>query len=244
MRILTSHVRFGALELLRVPAFSAPIIVFPAMFFVFFGVPNADSTSEANFLMCSFAAFALLGVAFFDFGVGVAIDRDSAWTIYLRTLPVTARVQLMARTIGALAFGIGAAVPVIAMAIVLTPVQMDPSSWLRVVLVLVLGVVPFAAMGIALGYLVSPKAALPLANLLYLPLAYLGGLWTRPEKLPEAAAAVSPMWPTRQWSDLLASASASSSLPMTDVIGLALWTCIAAALARWAMRRDEGTRFR
>lgn len=35
---------------------------------------------------------------------------------------------------------------------------------------------PFAALGIGIGYLVSPRVAVPVANLVYLPLLYVGGL--------------------------------------------------------------------
>ena len=74
-------------------------------------------------------------------------------------------------------------------------------------LALLVGTVPFAFLGIALGYWAPAEAALPIANLLYLVLAYAGGLWIRPSGLPAAVAAVSPYLPTRALSDALVAAA-------------------------------------
>ena len=66
-----------------------------------------------------------------------------------------------------------------------------------------LGALPFALLGIALGYWASPRGALPVANILYLVLAFAGGLWTTPAHLPGAVASVSPLVPTRQFGNVL-----------------------------------------
>ena len=97
--------------------------------------------------------------------------------------------------------------------------------------------------GIALGYWAPPRAALPLANLLYLLLAYAGGLWTRPSGLPEAIRGVSGFLPTRALADGLVAAVLSGSVDWRAWGTLILFSLVFAGLAVAGYRRDEGRRF-
>jgi ABC-2 type transport system permease protein len=223
MRLALLHARTGTLELLRLPAFSVPTVGFPALFFLFFAVPGfaADQPELATAL---FAGFAVLGVAFFQFGVGIAAERASPWERYLRTLPLAPATRFAAL-------------------LTVSP-ELSAVAWLELAVALLAGSVPFALLGIALGYLASPRAALPIANVVYLALAYAGGLWTGPENLPHAVERVSPLMPTRAYADALASAALGLHGPLRAWITLGLYTAGAAWLAGWAYRRDEGQRFR
>ena len=136
-------------------------------------------------------------VAFFQFGVGIAAGRATPWESYLRTLPVTPghgwrdvcsppspsaprRRHRRSRRDDRLRGG---------------------AARLAVrglVVGLLLGSMPFAFLGIALGYWLSPRAALPVANLLFLPLAIAGSLWARPDDgVPHEADVASQLLPTR-----------------------------------------------
>ena len=52
------------------------------------------------------------------------------------------------------------------------PVALSAAAWLRLCLVLMAGSVPLSLLGVAIGYWVSSRAALPVANIAYLGLAY------------------------------------------------------------------------
>ena len=80
------HARLMTLELARHPAYLVPTLVFPAVFFLFFVAPGPGAYPDAR--MATFAGFAAIGVAFFQFGVGIAVERASPWERYLRTLPI------------------------------------------------------------------------------------------------------------------------------------------------------------
>ena len=70
--------------------------------------------------MATFAGFAVIGVAFFQFGVGIAIDRASPWETYLRTLPVGPLVRLAARLLSAAVFACAAALLLVVTAVATT----------------------------------------------------------------------------------------------------------------------------
>ena len=140
--------------------------------------------SDATVRMATFAGFAVIGVAFFQFGVGIAIDRASPWETYLRTLPVGPAVRLGARLAlggrlrvrrrGAARRHRGRRDRRLAPAARWAGLAARAARRHRAVRVA-------RDRARLLG---ARRGALPIANLLYLGLAYAGGLWIPPATLP------------------------------------------------------------
>ena len=242
MRLVRAHLGAQLREYARHPAFVVPTLAFPSMFFLFFVTPRADAR-EADVLMATYAAFAVLAIAFFQFGVGVAAERTSPWETYLRTLPVGATTRFAARSAAALVFATIAAAVLIGVALATTPADLSAERWLRLALTLAGGAVPFALLGIAIGYWTPPRAALPIANVLYLGLAFIGGLWTAPDELPRSVDRLSQLTPTRHWAETLVAAVEGRG-PGLHAVWLAAFGVISGALAVLGYRRDEGEHFR
>ena len=242
MRLALVHARVQVLELVRFPGFTVATLVFPALMFVLFGLPHAKA--QPNIMLASYAAFAVLGVGFFQFGVGGAIERATPWHAWLRTLPVPARVRIAARVVSACTFAFAAIAVVVAVALSATAASLSSLSWLRLVVALAAGSLPFVVLGLSIAYWTSPKSALPVANVLYMLLAYAGGLWTGPSDLPRAVQAISPWTPTRQWGDVLWPAVAGAPWSVSHWLVLAAYAAGFTAVAAWGFRRDELQRFR
>jgi ABC-2 type transport system permease protein len=241
VRLTFLYARAMTLELLRYPAFSVPTLAFPGLFFLLF-VASRDDV-DATLLVASFAGFAFLAVAFFQFGVGIAAERETPWERFLRTLPVRTSVRFAARMLSGTVFGLASAAVVVVLGVATTDAHLRPVRWGALVLALVVGAVPFALLGIALGYWASPRGALPVANILYLVLAFAGGLWTTPANLPSSVASVSPLIPTRQFGNVLWGATEGRLWRPRDWLLLLGWSAVFAALAAWGYRRDEGRRY-
>lgn len=241
MRLTVVHARAMTVELLRFPAYVVPTLLFPTVFFLFF--VSAGPPGAATARMATFAGFAVIGVAFFQFGVGIAADRASPWEAYLRTLPAGPGPRLLARLLSAAVFAVATAALLVITALAVSAASLSPTRWAGLTVALLLGTVPFAFLGIALGYWAPAKAALPLANLLYLVLAYAGGLWTRPSALPEAVRQVSRFLPTRAFSDGLVTVVLAGGIDWGAWTALVLFSAFFAVLAVAGYRRDEGRRF-
>lgn len=240
--LVIAYARTTTVELVRHPGYVIPTLIFPAMFFLFFAAPHAGPAATPE--MCGFAAFAVIGVGFFQFGVAAATDRISPWETYVRTLPVTAGTRFAARTVSAALFAAASAAVVVAAAAVSTGAALPPLGYAELALVLAAALVPFALLGIALGYWATPRSALPLANLLYLALSYAGGLWIAQARLPEPVRAVSVFLPTRRVADLTAGVARGSPWSATSWLVLAAFALVFGAAALVGYRRDEGMRFR
>ena len=247
MKLALLHARAMTFELLRYPAYLVPTLALPPLFFLFFVAPGTHRAATAPVAitarMATFAGFAVIGVAFFQFGVGIAIDRGSAWEAYLRTLPIGPKARLGARLLSAAVFATAAAGLLVGTAISVTGVSLPWSRWVVLAATLITGTIPFALLGISLGYLAPAKGALPLANLLYLVLAYAGGLWIRPGRLPSPVAALSPYLPTRAFSDALVGAATAAPTGWRPWFSLAAFSIVFGCAAAFGYRRDEGRRF-
>ena len=237
-----AYLRAETVELARHPGFVVPTLGFPALFFLLFG--RSVEPGQAAAVTAGYAAFAVFGVVFFQFGVGIAQERALPWQLYLRVLPVAPWQRFAGRLGSAVLFAAAAALAVIAVALGCGGVSIGAAGWLRLAAALTVGAVPFGLLGIALGYLLSPRAALPLANLVYFGLAYLGGLWTGPEGLHGVARRLSPLVPTRNWNDLVAGAVGAGAWRLGSLAALAGWGAAFALVARFAYRRDEARHFR
>jgi ABC-2 type transport system permease protein len=242
VRLAFVHGRATLLALVRYPTFAVPTLLLPTLFFTLFGLPA--SHVEHRVITASFAAYAVLTVVFFQFGVGIAAERADPWESFLRTLPVGAAARFAGRIITAFAFATLSAGLVLATAAAASFSSFGLAAWGRFLLALVAGAVPVSLLGIALGYWVPAKGALPVANVVYLVFSYAGGLWTEPRRLPSAAEAVGRYLPTRQWGEVLWAAVLARPWQAENWLVLLAFACLFAGLAAWGFRRDEGRRFR
>ncbi len=242
LNILAAHVRIQALELLRMPAFVVPTIGFPATFYALFDLSYAQrEPSMAGVLMLSYITFAIVGVALFQFGVGIAADRALPWERYVRTLAAPVLVRFAARAIVAVIFAFSAAAIVILVASLGSSVHFNPVQWLTIALGAAIGGSVFTAFGIAIGYWTTPKSAVPIANIFYLLLSFAGGLWMPPQMLPHFAAVISPYTPTRQFANLLWNAPHGFS--GNAALALAAFALFFIPIAAVGYRRDERERY-
>jgi ABC-2 type transport system permease protein len=243
MRIALAHGKEQTLQHLRSPGYLLPTLAMPGLFYFLFEGPDTE-VGLVTFLMASYAMWAVLGVAFFQFGTGIAEQRTTPWERYLRTLPLSAVQRLGGRVLSGGLFAAAAAAIVIVEAHLINPVHVAADRWLPWLGALAAGGVMVALAGIAMGYWASPRAATPLATLAWLLLAYLGGLWATPTELPSWAAEISPYLPTRLWGEVTWAAVQGDATSPGDWLGLLAYAAGFAVLALWGYRRDEGASYR
>lgn len=232
------------LELLRSPAYVVSTIAFPALFYVIFAIPESRDAHSSNILVASFSCFAVFGVIFLQFGIGVAQERHTSWYQYLRTLPVSPYQLMMARFICALFFAFLAALGIILLSLFFTEVDLVFSEWLQFVGLLHMCAFVFCFMGLALGYWTDEKSSLPIGNLIYLPLSFVGGLWKPPSLLPDILKEISSYLPTRYYGEVMWSFVKGETLVLKDIAPLLAYGCLFALLAYIGFRRDQQVRFK
>jgi len=243
MRLVGAHWKAETLTLVRIPFFAIPTLLFPGLLFLLFGVPYARQPGAAEVLMASFAGYGVIGVTLFQFGVGIAEDRKSPWEDFLHILPVAPSVRFTARILSALLFALIAVVVVIALGLLFTPARLSMDEWVKLLFALLVGSIPFVLIGITLGYWLHPKAALPIANILNLLMAYAGGLWFPPQSLPGPVVHISVYLPMWHYREVIWSAVLNQPWPLVSWLWLLGYAVVFGALALWGYRRDQGQRY-
>ena len=198
LRAYLLEARYEFLRLLRTPSFSLPTLLFPALFYLLFGVllgARQGGDVAARYFLATYGVFGVMGVALFGFGVSVALDRERGLLALKRALPMPPAAYLLAKTAMAMIFAAVVSVLLALIAAGLAGVLLSPWQWAALWLVNVLGVLPFAALGLWLGCLVGGEGAPAVINLVYLPMAFLSGLWLPLSMLPAVLSQLAQLWP-------------------------------------------------
>ncbi|MEW1956759.1 ABC transporter permease [Kineococcus sp. NPDC059986] len=245
-RLTWLHTRYQVLETLRVPVVVVSTAVFPALIFTVFVVPQAGEMSPlaATAATAQLAVFSAMSTALFTHGAGIAEDRALPWDTHLRTLPVGATPRFLARVLMGAFFTLLGLVPLVLLSALLTDATVTVPRFLEGLVALLAAGVPLLALGLAIGYSLPAKAALALAQVVLLPLAFAGGLFLPPETMPDWLQSISVWTPTRAGRDLVTSAVTGLDVGTRVVPVLVGWAVVFGAVAVWAIRRDQGRRFR
>jgi ABC-2 type transport system permease protein len=189
--------RFEFLRLLRTPSFALPSLLFPPLFYLLFGVLlNKSNGDAARYLLATYGVFGVMGVGLFAFGVTVALEREQGFLTYKRALPMPPGAYLFAKMCMAVLFAIMISLLLAALAATVGGVTLRASQWLLLFAINVIGVLPFAALGLYIGSLIGGQGAPAVVNILYLPMAFLSGLWLPLKLLPAWIAKLAPVWPS------------------------------------------------
>jgi ABC-2 type transport system permease protein len=244
MSLTLIHARFQLIETVRVPIALIGSAFFPAASMLFFVVPYAGQDPQgATFATASMITFSVMTTNLFQYGIGVAEDRGHPWDPFTRTLPAGPAPRFAGRILAGLVLTAISLLPVILIAAFFTAAAITPTAFLAAVGATALIAVPFTLMGLSIGYSLPAKAAIVVAQVLFFPLAFGGGLLSAPDGAPGFIEAIAPYLPTGGAVRLMWAAVGDYPLQATSMIALAGWIAALAALAAWAYRRDEGRRF-
>jgi ABC-2 type transport system permease protein len=247
MKTYLLEIKYEFLKALRLPAYSIPTILFPIFFYFFFGVmfgqKNTGAVNMASYLIATYGTFGVVGASLFGFGVSVAIERGQGWLEVKRTTPMPISAYFVAKMAMAMLFSAIIVLLLFAAGATFGGVHLRVGSAIALFCVLVAGAITFAAMGLAIGFFAGPNSAAPIVNLIYLPTAFLAGLWVPIVFLPKAIQSVALWLPQYHLSQLalntMGAASPGHSMGV-HVLAMIAATIVFSLIAYIGYRRDEG----
>jgi ABC-2 type transport system permease protein len=234
------------LKLLRMPTYVIPTLLFPLMFYAFFGLAMGreappGSMPMARYLLATYGAFGVIGATLFGFGVSVAVERGLGWLQLKRASPMAPLAYFLAKGTVCLIFSAVIVTLLFPMGAVFGAVRMPATDWLLLGGALVLGSVPFCALGLAIGYLAGPNSAPAIVNLCYLPMSFCAGLWIPLQFLPHALQNIALALPAYHFAQIairMLHAPAQGSLG-THIEALAGFALVFAGIAWIAHSRER-----
>jgi ABC-2 type transport system permease protein len=168
-------------------------------------------------------------------GARISVERTLGWTRHLRATPLRPRTYFTSKVVTGY---LTACVPIAALytAGISLGVDLSVSQWGEMTALLLVGLLPFAALGIALGHLVGVDALGPAIGGTSGLLSFLGGAWFPLGSgfMHHVAQALPSYW-------LVQSSSVALGGGGWSAIGwlvVAAWTLVLAAAAVLAYRRD------
>jgi ABC-2 type transport system permease protein len=248
-RVYALEAKYELIKVLRMPGFTLPSIAFPVMFYALFGLVfgsrGMGGIQMATYLVATYGAFGVIGAALFGFGVGVAVERGQGWLVLKRASPMPPLAFFAAKMFVCAAFSATIVALLVTLAVTAGGVRQELTAWAVMSGTLILGAIPFCALGLAAGYLVGPNSAPAVVNLVYLPMGFLSGLWIPIEFLPSFLKSLAPFLPAYHLGQLALTCIGlgAGAPPWTHITALAGFTVIGLALAVWGYRRDEDRNF-
>jgi ABC-2 type transport system permease protein len=210
LRCYWLEAKYEFLRLLRTPSFAVPSLVFPPLFYLLFGVllgGSRQGPEMARYMLAGYGVFGIMGAGLFGFGVTVAVERERGWLTFKRALPMPPGTYLLAKMAMAMMFAAIISAILMLLAASLAKVSLQPGQWALLFAINVLGVLPFCAIGLLIGTWVGASAAPAVVNVLYLPMAFLSGLWLPLQMLPAIFARLAPVWPSYHLSQIAQNAA-------------------------------------
>ena len=246
INIFLREAKFEFLRLLRQRSFSFSVVGFPVVFYLFFGImmnrgEHIGTISVAKYVLASYAVFGVVGAALFGIGVGLASELGAGWLDLKRASPMPPFAYVLAKCSSAMCFGILIVCLLTVMGITLGHVSLSLGEFSRMIALTVVGVVPFACMGMALALLVPFSSAPGITNMIYLPMSFCGGLWVPLMFLPHFLQKIAVLFPTYHLGQLMLGAFgyASTGSTLSHWYGLLGFTLLMLGIAAFAQRRLE-----
>jgi ABC-2 type transport system permease protein len=241
LNILATETGAELTQSFRAPEFVLPTLALPAAFYLVFGVMMARSASASAYLLATYGVFAVMGPALFGFGVGVASERERGWLELKRAAPAPAMTFVGAKLAATIAFATMALVPVYVAGAFLGGVALPRTVWLGLFAVHLAAVVPFALIGLAIGFRFGTSGAVAIANIVFLGLAVLGGLWFPAALFPDWLGAVARLLPSFHLAEIalgLVQPDGSRRLSVHAAVLAGMTVCFAVLTARaWFRQR-------
>jgi len=185
------------LKTVRAPEFLIPTLIFPVAFYALFGVVLSGGDSKnAAYLLATYGIFAAMGPAIFGFGIAVANEREHGWLDLKRAAPAPSASYILAKVLTTLIFASIAVALVHAAAGFAAGVALARSAWAALMTVHILATLPFILIGLTVGFLLRASGAVAVANLLFMGLAVLGGLWIPVAVFPPTLQSIAQLLPS------------------------------------------------
>jgi ABC-2 type transport system permease protein len=185
------------LRYLRNPGFLLPTLLFPSVFYLMFGIflAHSNSAEAPRYLLASYGTFGVMAPGLFAFGVSLALERDTGLLTLKRAMPMPPGAYLLGKMAMAVLVAAVISIILMCMAVFLAGVSLAAPRLAMFFMLEVLGVLPFCALGLLIGTLVKGQGAPGVVNLVYLPMAFLSGLWFPLSMMPSFIQSIAPLLP-------------------------------------------------
>jgi ABC-2 type transport system permease protein len=241
-----AYTKFELLRTFRNRRFFVFSLGFPLVMYFLIAGPNKNNhhlgasgdfpgVFAPLYYMVSLIAFGTM-TAVMAGGARIAAERSVGWNRQLRLTPLSTRTYFRTKVITSYLMAL-TSILLMYLAGTLLGVRLPASQWLEMTALVLVALVPFAAIGILMGHLLTVDSMGPALGGLSALFAFLGGTWfpiTGGGALVEIAKSLPSYWLVQAGQVGVG----GGAFPPRGWIVLAIWTAVFAILAGRAYQRD------
>ncbi|MGO4703315.1 ABC transporter permease [Dyella sp. 2RAB6] len=232
--------RAECLRYLRNPGFMIPTLILPTAFYLMFGIllGHANGPEAPRYLLAAYGTFGVMSPGLFGFGVASSMERDNGLLTLKRALPMPPGAYLLGKVVMAMFAAAVVSCVLVLLATLVAHVQLSPAQMAALFATNLFGSLPFCAMGLMLGMLIKGSGAPGIVNLIYLPMAFMSGLWFPLSLMPKAVQQIALALPPYHLNQVaLAAVGLGQGAVWPHVATLAGFSAVFLAIAARRLRR-------
>lgn len=245
-----TYARLEIVRMLRDPRYLALAVIAPIGFYLLFasifggGRAAPGEPAGPTRIMVAMAVYGAAWAAMCATAPRLSQERSNGWLEQLRALPLDMWRVVTAKIEAAFVVTLPAVVLVFATAALDKDVRLPAWQWLALLACVWVGSLPFALLGVAIGFCVGAETSFPLSYAVYMVMSAMGGLWVPPAQLPSSFRPVTDGLPTFRVADAGWRIVSGGAPALGDYLVTASWAAVLVAIAVVAYRRPRIERHR
>jgi ABC-2 type transport system permease protein len=204
------------------------------------GLYKKDTLGGANvaaYLMVSMGLFGSMSGAIGSGGT-IAVERGIGWNRQLRLTPLAPRSYLLTKVALSMVMALPPLLITYLVGAIGLGVRLPAPTWVAIGIASWFGALPFAALGLVVGYLAKPDSVQQISALLYLLLALFGGIWVPAEQMPDLMRRIAEWTPAYWVGQIARSPLFHHTVSLHAIWMLVAWTAILGLVAVRRFRAD------
>lgn len=220
-------------------AFIGFILAMPTMMYLFFGNlfggEEMGGVQVKQHIMVMMATYGGMGSALVA-GNLIQTERATGWFRQLMLTALTPTQFFVTRLITSLALILPPTIIVLLVGRI-DGVELPWATWLQIIGVALVVLIPFVVMGLVIGLWLKPQAASAATTFVMLGMAMLGGMWVPLDQMPDVMQTIGELLPSYWAAQFSLVQITGADVPMQGVVTLLVWTLALAVVGVLGYRR-------
>lgn len=238
--ICATYLRYEVLGSFRNWRFVFFTLAWPLILFFAIAGPQRHHTFDGvSFPLYFMTGMAVMGtmIAVISSGARIALERSQGWTRQMRTTPLPTRAYFSAKVLCGYLMAL-LTIAVMSLAGTTLGVRLSAGEWLTVIGLFLVGLVPFAVLGILFGHLLSTDSLTPAVGGTTTLFALLGGVYGFQLASSGFLFQVMKALPSYWLVQAAKTALGGGGWPAQAWIVIAIWTVVLTPIAVLVYKRD------
>ncbi len=242
---LLAFARFEVARLLRSWKFLAITVGFPVVFYILFlhdrnpGEVVDGAVPWRIYLMVSMCSFGALVAALNAGGSRLSAERSSGWARQLRVTPIPAWSYVTTKVSASMLVVLPVVALVELVGMTFGGVRLGVGTWLELTVLLWVSAVPFAILGVFVGFMVNADTAYPVVTALMFVLGYFGGLFNPVGHMTPVLQTAARALPSFHHASLGFALVDGRGFGVQDALVLGAYTAVLGLAILWKHRVEE-----